>query len=46
MFGTFGWTRIDRVRNKAVLRRARIERESSSSMEQSIEMVWARGENG
>ena len=42
-----GVSRMDRVRNKEVRRRAGIERELASRADhKSIEMVWARGNNG
>ena len=37
---------MDRVRNKEVRSRAGIEWELASGEYQSIEMVWAHGENG
>ena len=40
-----GVSRMDRVRNEEVRRRAGIERELASRAE-SIEMVWACGKNG
>ena len=39
-------SRMDRVRNEEVSRRAGIERELASRADQSIEMVWACLENG
>ena len=39
-------SRIDRVRNEEVRRRVEIEKELASRVDQSIEMVWTRGENG
>ena len=36
---------MDRVRNEEVCIRAGIERELASKADQSIVMVWARGEN-
>ena len=41
-----GVSRMDRVRNEEVRRRAGIERELASRADQSIEMVWARAKNG
>ena len=42
-----GVSRMDRVRNKVVRRRARIERElANRAGSESIEMVWASGKNG
>ena len=38
-----GVSRMDRVRNEVVRRRAGIERELASRADQSIEMVWACG---
>ena len=40
-----GVSRMDRVRNQEVSRRAGIERELVSRVDQSIEMVWACGKN-
>ena len=42
----FGVSRIDRVRNEEVSRRAGIERELASRADQIIEIVWACGKNG
>ena len=41
-----GVTRMDRVRNDGVRRRMGIERELTSRVDQRLEMVWTRGENG
>ena len=41
-----GMTRMDRVRNEEVRRRAAIKRELASRADQSIEMVRACGKNG
>ena len=41
-----GVSRMDRVRNEEVRRRAGIERELASRGDQSIEIVWACGKNG
>ena len=41
-----GVSRMTRVRNEDVRRRAGIERELASRADQSIEMVWACGKNG
>ena len=41
-----GVSRMDRVRNEEVRRRAGIESELASRADQSIEMVWACGKNG
>ena len=41
-----GVSRIDRIRNEEVRRKAGIGRELASRVDQSIEMVWTRGENG
>ena len=41
-----GVSRMDRVRNEELCRRAGIERELTSRADQSIEMVWACGQNG
>ena len=41
-----GVSRMDRVRNEEVCRRAGIGRELASRVDQSIEMVWACGQNG
>ena len=41
-----GVSRMDRVRNEEVRRKARIERGLASREDQSIEMVWACGKNG
>ena len=41
-----GVSRMDRVRNEEVRRRAGIEMELASRADQSIEMVWACGKNG
>ena len=41
-----GVSRMDRVRNEEVRRRAGIERELVSRADQSIDMVWACGKNG
>ena len=41
-----GVLRMDRIRNDEVRRRAGIERELESRVDQSIEMIWTRGENG
>ena len=38
-------SRMDRVRNEEVRRRAGIEREFASIVDQSIEMLWTLGEN-
>ena len=40
--GLVGVSRMDRVRNEEVLRRAGIERELASRADQGIEMVWSR----
>ena len=37
---------MDNVRNEEVRMRAGIEKELASRADQSIEMVWAHGENG
>ena len=39
-------SQMDRVRNEEVCKRAGIERELASRVDQSIEMVWACGKNG
>ena len=41
-----GVSRMDRVRNEEMRRRAEIEMELASKADQSIEMVWACGKNG
>ena len=41
-----GVSRMDRVRNEEVRRKSGIERELASRADQSVEKVWARGENG
>ena len=41
-----GVSRMDRVRNEEVRRRAGIEMELASRADQSIGMVWACGKNG
>ena len=40
-----GVSRMDRVRNEEVRRRAGIEKDLASRADQSIEMLWARGKN-
>ena len=40
-----GMSRMDRVRNEDVRRRAGTERELASRADQSMEMVWAHGKN-
>ena len=37
---------MDRIRNEVVRGRAGIEREMASRVDQSIEVVWTREENG
>ena len=44
--GLVGVSRMDRIRNEEVRRRAGIEMELASRADQSIEMVWACGKNG
>ena len=41
-----GVSRMDRVTNEEVRRRAGIEMEFEYSISESIEMVWACGKNG
>ena len=41
-----GVSRMDRVRNEEVRRRAGIEWQLASRADQSIEIVWACGKNG
>ena len=41
-----GVSRMDIVRNEAVLTRTGIERQLASRADQSIDMVWACGKNG
>ena len=41
-----GVSRMDRGRNEEVRSRAGIERELASRADQSIEMIWACGNNG
>ena len=41
-----GVSRMDTVSNEEVRRRAGIEMELASRVDQSIEMVWACGKNG
>ena len=38
-------SRMDSVRNEEMCKRARIERELASRVDQSIELVWACGKN-
>ena len=47
MFEKFGWlvTNVYIVRNEEVRRRVGIERELARSRSESIEMVWACGQN-
>ena len=40
-----GVSRMDRVRNEEVCRRAGIEWELASRADQRVEMVWASGKN-
>ena len=42
----FGGSRMDRVKNQEVRRRAGIERELASRADKSVEMVWGCGKNG
>ena len=41
-----GVPRLDRIRNEEVHRRAGIGRELASRVDQSIEMVYTRGQHG